>query len=134
MMDKRLQSLMDKYWEGNTTLSEEKELRDFFESAEGYAEEKAFFKSLNHLKTNILPTKKKSYTILNWRLYPRIAAGIILFVGALFLFQNQKRQAEKEAFMEVMQAFEMVNEQMRKGTDSMKSMEEFRHLKITKEI
>jgi hypothetical protein len=133
-MDTRLQSLMDKYWEGNTTLAEEQELKLLLEKSDAPSEEKAFFRDLNLMKTIVQPREKRSSQIYDWRLFSRIAAGICLLLGAVFLFHYQKKQAEKEAFLEVMQALELVNEQMKKGTDSMKSMEEFRHLKLTREI
>jgi len=133
-MDKRLKFLLDKYWEGNTTVDEEKELKVLLNNSEEYPEESRFFRDLNLLKEEIqAPVNFPKKRIFSWRAMS-IAAGVSLAVGTLFLFQQQKRAAEKAAFLEVMQAFELVNEHLNKGTQSMKSMEEFRHLKLTQEF
>jgi hypothetical protein len=133
-MDNRLQTLLDKYWEGSTTILEEDELKALLKNSEEYPEEKAFFNDLGQMKTLLQPPKKAVKQIYHWQLFSKIAAGISLVLGGMFLFHYQKKQAEKEAYYELIHALEMVNENMRKGKNSMQSMEEFRHLKITKEI
>jgi hypothetical protein len=44
------------------------------------------------------------------------------------------KKAEREAFEQVMQAFNLIQTNMQKGTESLGAMEEMRHLNTTQEI
>lgn len=135
-MKNSINKLLDKYWEGETSLEEERELKSLLSGAEGFEEEKLFFGDLNAvstMKTNKvqLPQKKQS----GLQLWMKIAAVLILFlIATTAVYRYQERQTEKEAYMAVMEAFELINGNMQKGTSQLEAMEDFRHLNTSHEL
>ncbi|MCH7397427.1 hypothetical protein MM236_05480 [Belliella sp. DSM 107340] len=136
-MKEELEKLLDKYWDGETSLQEEKRLRLILSQIEGYQSEKAFFLGIEELsnlseKPFSLPVKTPKSRLPIWM---NIAAGlIILFVSGIAIWQYQQQEAEKQAYLEVMQAFALINAQLEKGTNSMQVMEDFKHLNTPQEL
>lgn len=135
-MENRLNELLEKYWEEETTLEEEREIKDLLKDVEGFEEEKKFFLGIAEVST-IQPKEfelkgKVNKSTFNWL---KIAALFILFlaVGSA-VYRYQVKKAEREAFEQVMQAFNLIQTNMQKGTESLGAMEEMRHLNTTKEI
>lgn len=135
-MENRLNELLEKYWEGETTLEEEREIKDLLKDVEGFEKEKKFFLGLEKVFLNQpqefeLKGRVKKSTF-NWL---KIAALFILFlaVGSA-VYRYQVKKAEREAFEQVMQAFNLIQTNMQKGTESLEALEEMRHLNTTKEI
>ncbi len=136
-MKSQIENLLEKYWEGETTLEEERLLKKLLAKGEGYGTEKAFFYGVEEIsKLEETPftvqRPRENPWISNWM---RIAAGLILFLASgLAINQYQKQKAEKEAFQEVMQAFTLINSHLEKGANSMHVMQEFKHLNTTQEL
>jgi hypothetical protein len=135
-MKNRIEELLDKYWEGESSLSEEKELRELLHSSKGYEAEKSFFLGMSKLKLGeskrIQMPVNKGREFAGWM---KIAAAfMVLLVSGWAVFDYQKKQQEKEAFEQVMQAFSLIQVNMEKGTSSLQVMEEFRHLGVTEEL
>ena len=135
-MENKLERLLNKYWEGETTLEEEREIRILLRDAEGFDAEKKFFLGIKEISDQqprefYFKTKTRKSTML----WFRIAALFIIFltVGSV-VYRYQEKKAEKEAFEQVMQAFNLIQTNMQKGTQSLGAMEEFRHLNTTQEI
>jgi hypothetical protein len=135
-MENRLSTLLEKYWEGETTLEEEREIKNLLQNAEGFEEEKKFFLGIAGVST-IQPNKfelknKIKNPKFNWL---KIAALFIIFLMAgSVTYRYQVKKAEREAFEQVMQAFNLIQTNMQKGTESLGAMEEMRHLNTTQEI
>ena len=135
-MKNRLDSLLDKYWEGETSLEEEKEIKTLLQETEDYESEKRFFQGIKIFANQkpdefaLLEKSKKGFG-----LWLKIAAIFIIFlaVGAA-IFRYQEKKAEREAFEQVMQAFNMIQTNMQKGTQSLGVMGEMKHLNTTQEI
>jgi len=135
-MKNRIEELLDKYWEGESSLPEEKELRELLHSSGGYEAEKSFFLGVSKLKLGeskrIQMPVNKGRELADWM---KIAAAfMVLLVSGWAVFDYQKKQQEKEAFEQVMQAFSLIQVNMEKGTSSLQVMEEFRHLGVTEEL
>ncbi|MFD2035753.1 hypothetical protein ACFSKL_13200 [Belliella marina] len=136
-MKEELEILMDKYWNGETSVEEEKTLRKLLANAEGYDSEKAFFlgiEDISEMKESRLPhpSQKKNLWLPFWM---NIAAGLIIFiVSGWAIYQAQQHKAEQEAYREVMQAFALINSQLEKGTSSMQVMQDFKHLNAPQEL
>jgi hypothetical protein len=135
-MKNRIEELLDKYWEGESSLSEEKELRELLHSSKGYDIEKSFFLGVSKLKLEeskrIQMPVKEGPEFAGWM---KIAAAfLVLLVSGWVVFDYQKKQQEKEAFEQVMQAFSLIQVNMEKGTKSLQVMEEFRYLGVTEEL
>ncbi|MBT0809871.1 hypothetical protein KIH41_01100 [Litoribacter ruber] len=137
-MEERIEHLLEKYWEGESSLEEEKELRNLLQQANGYEQEKAFFGELNllqeeHTENLTYPAKKSS----PWE-WLKFAAVLVVFLSVtalVFQFQKyQERQEEALAYAQVMEAFALINENMNKGTKELDVMEEFRYLGTPMEL
>ncbi len=135
-MKGNIDRLLEKYWAGETSLAEERELKSLLSEADGFEEEKLFFGDLevvSHLETDKIKLPLKRYFGLLQLL--KIAAILLFFlIATTAVFRYQDNQAEKEAYLAVMQAFEMINGNMQKGTSQMEAMDDFRHLNKSHEL
>jgi hypothetical protein len=135
-MKNRLDILLQRYWDGETSLEEEKELRSLLLQSEGYGVEKSFFLGIAEyadLKEVIQHPKGR---IQRWNpMWFRIAAGLlVLLVSGISIYSYQQKEAEKEAYQQVMDALTLIQTNMQKGTDNLQVLEEFRHLNTTNEL
>lgn len=136
MKENRLNSLMSKYWEEKTSIEEEAEIRKLLAETEGHLEAKSFFQGLSSLgKIQGKPIHLSKNKSNSWKQYLPYAAvfTLILISGWLAHTSYQARQ-EKLAYMEVMQAFDLIQENMQKGTSQIQIMGEFKHLNTTHEL
>lgn len=114
----KLERLLDKYFDGDTSLEEEQVLHLYFKSdavadhLEVYRDMFAYF---SESKKDKLPeaisleTKTKKRVVSNWRKWYSIAALLIVALGAAFFFeQNSNRIAAEE--QEAMAAYEKAKE------------------------
>lgn len=135
-MKNNINSLLDKYWEGETSLEEERELKTLLSRSEGFEEEKLFFGDLtavSKLETNKIQLPQKKHSGMQF--WMKIAAVLVLFlIATTAAYRYQERQAEKEAYLAVMEAFELIHGNMQKGTSQLEAMEDFKHLNTSHEI
>lgn len=133
----RIEELLEKYWEAETSQSEEKELRDLILEAEGYEQEKALFKALNQFKSEepkrlSIPktkTRKLNTTWISW------AASVSILLGSFWGWRVYERnQAEREAYEEVMQAFSMIQTNLSKGQDQLTPLNDLKYLNTTNQL
>lgn len=136
-MKTRIEELLEKYWEAETSLSEEKELRHLIQEAEGYEEEKALSKALNQFKAEepkslSIPktkTRKLTTTWISW------AASVTILLGSFWGWRVYERnQAEREAFEEVMLAFSMIQSNLSKGQDQLMPLNDLKYLNTTNQL
>jgi hypothetical protein len=135
-MSDRLEKLLEKYWEAETDLAEEAELKDLLQKAAGYQEEKKFFLGVEEL-ADVKPQQMSMPTNKSWLQahWMKIAASIVLIIAAgTTYFKYETKKAEREAYQQVMQALALIQENMQKGTSSMQVMQEMKHLNTTQEI
>lgn len=136
-MKNRIEQLLERYWEGETSLAEERELRDLLAKADGYEEEKSFFLGISEV-SNIKeislenPEKRPGNLVAFWW---RIAAGfLVLMVAGISILSQQQKQAEREAYEQVMQALSLIQENMLKGTGNLEVLQGLQYLNTPKEI
>ncbi|MCH7410727.1 hypothetical protein MM239_15070 [Belliella sp. DSM 111904] len=133
----RITYLIEKYWEGNTSLKEEKELKVLLKDSKKHETEKAFFLGIDQIKSFSPekiqnPSIKKFYLNTYWT---QIAAGlIILLVAGVSFFSYKQREAERLAYLQVMEAFSLIQHNMHKGTDNLQTLQELRYLNTTNQI
>lgn len=136
-MEDRIKELLDKYWEAETTLSEEQELKDLLEKVEGFTEEKTLFQGLGQLKAMEpsidLPKKSKVRKLtpvwLNW------AASILIVASSVWVWQRtEQRKAEEQAYQEVMMALALIQTNFSKGQESLRPMDDLKYLNTTEQI
>ncbi len=133
----RIEELLEKYWEAETSQSEEKELQELVREAEGYDEEKALFKALNQFKAEepeslSIPktkTRKLTTTWISW------AASVTILLGSFWGWRDYERnQAEQKAYQEVMQAFAMIQTNLSKGQDQLTPLNDLKYLNTTNQL
>lgn len=136
-MKEKIESLLEKYWEGETTLLEEKELKSLLKSQSGFQEEKSFFGLLESYgqeepeKVFIPKTKVRQINSrwLSW------AASVAIFTASFVGWRAyEQKQQEREAFEEVMQAFALIQSNMAKGQEQMQLMNEMKYLNTTNQL
>jgi hypothetical protein len=135
-MKNRIEELLDKYWEGSSNLADEKELKDLLQNSEEFEPEKSFFLGISKITAKepmrLQKPVERSLEFTTW--LKMAAAFLVLLISGWVLFDQQKKQAEREAFEKVMQAFDLIQVNMEKGTNSLQIMEEFKHLGVTEEL
>ncbi|MBW2938085.1 hypothetical protein KXJ69_08200 [Aureisphaera sp. CAU 1614] len=132
----KITKLLDAYFEGNTTLAEEAQLREFFSSGnvpehlQGYT---ALFASLQEAKKETfekeikLPLESKQNNFWKWS----IAASVALLVGisSYMYFNNNGLSAEEEealmAFNQAKETMFLLSENLNKGTQKVTFINEF---------
>ena len=133
----RIEELLEKYWEAETSQNEERELRQLILEAEGYEQEKALFKALNQFKSEepkrlSIPkanTRKLNTTWFSW------AASITILLGSFWGWRTYERnQAEREAYEEVIQAFAMIQSNLSKGQDQLTPLNDLKYLNTTNQL
>lgn len=136
-MEKRIKELLEKYWEAETSLAEEKELKELLGKTAGFTEEKALFQGLVQLQAMEpsleLPKKSKVRKLtlawLNW------AASILVVLSSVWVWQRtEQHKAQEEAYQEVMMAFALIQKNLKKGQSQMQPMNDLKYLNTTKQL
>lgn len=136
-MKARIEELLEKYWEAETSQSEEKELRRLLLEADGYEQENALFRALNQFKSeepnNLCIPKGKSLklntTWISW------AASVTILIGSFWGWRvYEQNQAEQKAYEEVMQAFAMIQNNLSKGQDQLTPLNDLKYLNTTNQL
>lgn len=133
----RIEELLEKYWNAETSLAEEQELKNLLSQTEGYEEEKEMFLGIAGLASiepeNLSFPKAKVSKLnsswLNW------AASIAIFAGSFYGWRvYEQKQAEKEAFDQVMMAFALIQNNLSKGQDQLEVMNDLKYLNTTNQL
>lgn len=144
-MENRINELLNKYWEAETSPEEEKELRDYFAKGNVSTEHEPFMPLFGffHQQQNIAYTlpdlgkiralaveQQKVRTLSATRKFIyAIAAVLSLVLASWFIFQNIQKQPPtmahvteiedpEEAYRVTMAALAMVSGKLNKGTES----------------
>ena len=132
----KIENLLEAYFEGNTTLAEEKLLRDYFNSnnVAGHLEQYIpIFKGLqmareerSNREFKVPENKTKSNNTL-W--YSVAAVFVVAFgVGSFYFSKPQYTQEEKEAlaaFQESKNAMMLLSENLNKGAEQLTFVQQF---------
>ena len=123
-----IEKLLEKYLDAETTIAEEKKLKNYFSSEnvaphlQEYQELFGYFstnKNERFTKTIQLKTQKT-----NWK-WLSVAASIVLLVSVYTGYQkNQQRKAEK-LYHETQMAFGMLAANLNKGSDAIAQLQYF---------
>lgn len=134
----RIEKLLNSYFEGNTTLEQENELKSYFSGKEvaphlsGYT---ALFKAFNQAKKEVSSVKfntalLQEKTIKKQNKWVGIAATIaVLAVLAGFMFSNkQTTQKEKEAiaaYKQTKEALQTLSQKFNQGAETLVAINKF---------
>lgn len=142
-MNERIEELLAKYWDTETSLAEEAELKDLIKSADGYISEKELFGLLAefqleepelNLKSKPKPKPKAKQRSLrsHWMSW---AASIAILAGSVWGWRAYEQQeAERQAYEEVMMAFALVQTNLQKGKSQMQPMNDLKYLNTTNQL
>ena len=106
-MESRIEELLEKYWEANTTLQEEEELKTYFSKNETESPTAQYVAHLNELqevqpkRSFTHPGKKHRQTWLS------IAASITLGVSVAFWVLNDAQRQREYVIDDPQEAYEM---------------------------
>ncbi len=132
----KIEKLLEAYFEGNTTLAEEKLLRDYFNSnnvaghLEQYTSMFAGFQAAKeeHSSREFNLPERKSKTNKTWW-YSVAAMLVVAFgVGSFYFSQPHYTQEEKEAlaaFEKSKKAMMLLSENLNKGAEQITFVEQF---------
>lgn len=135
-MKSRITYLIEKYWNAESSLQEEQELKQLLRKTSGFEMEKSFFGLLDEAKSVepealIYPQKSRSIKP-NWIGW---AAAITLLLSSWWVYRDYSvRQEEKAAYLEVMQALALVQGNLEKGKDQLEPLKELQHLNKPQEL
>jgi hypothetical protein len=136
-MNARINELLEKYWEAETSIEEEKELRGLLLKAEGFEQEKALFLAMKKFQAEepqhlTLPDAKLRTLNPRWISW---AASVAILVGGFWSWSVfEQKQAEKEAYTEVMQALALIQTNLAKGQDQLAPLQDLKYLNTTHQL
>lgn len=139
---KQIEILLEKYFEGETTLQEEKELKAYFSSnnvaphLDVYVPMFTNFQKQKEIQfTKALPLQPRKQNNVKWI---GVAASVVVLFGTLLYFNNQNTSKDlgtfsspEEAFLETQKALHMVSLEVNKGVKSMEVLNEYEKTKKT---
>lgn len=139
----KIEQLIEKYFEGNTSVAEEKELKHYFTSnlvAPHLEQYTALFGYCQHAKQEAceatILVNKNQFGTKKWL---SIAASVLLLssIGLVFYKSNQKNEIQNVgtvndpeiAFRETQKALDLVSKQLNKGLESVTYLNEYEQTK-----
>jgi uncharacterized protein HemX len=137
-----IEQLLEQYFDGNTTLEQEKQLINYFSSA-NVAPQLQQYKPLFDFYSNEQKAISKKETVLksnNNFAWMAMAASIVLLVGiaSFYLFKNPKSKLEEgfgtyenpeTAFLETQKALQMISTNVNIGIKSVAYINEYHKTK-----
>lgn len=137
-MKSRIEELIEKYWEAETSLEEERELKALLRTTDGFEEEKALFGIVDDFKTEMpqrlqFPTEKPARTIrmqwLGW------AASVAMLAGSIWIWQDYEQKKQEElAYQQVMEALALIQNNLSKGQEQMQPLNDLKYLNTTNQL
>ncbi|UMB54574.1 hypothetical protein MKD41_03670 [Lutibacter sp. A64] len=127
-----IEKLLEKYLDAETSIAEEKELKNYFLSdnvAPHLQEYQAMFgyfsTSKNERFTKTIQLKRKK---TNWK-WLSVAASIVLLVSVYTGYQNNQQKKAEKIYAETRMAFGMLAANLNKGNDAILQLQHFEDTK-----
>lgn len=136
-MNQRIEELLAKYYEVETTLAEEQELKVLLRASECFEEEKMLFGILEDFKkvelsNPSLPDTRVRKLKSSWMSW---AAAAAILIGSFWGWQvYEQKQAEQAAYEEVMMAFALIQTNLSKGQAQLEPINSLKYLNTTDQI
>ncbi|MEJ2594303.1 MAG: hypothetical protein P8100_04085 [bacterium] len=107
-MDSRIKELKEKYWAGETSPAEERELKGYFSS---HASPDAEAKMFRHMDTQKKTGAGRPFTHPGRKIrtgwFSAAAAAIILITAGIFVWQNDTKSTDQYAVKDPQEAYEI---------------------------
>nr|MBI1230265.1 hypothetical protein [Cytophagales bacterium] len=135
-MNNELAELLEKYWNGETSLEEEAKLRARIKKSHPDSTLADFFSGIEQLG-KLEPTlvaKPKTNAVRAVSLWRAAAVfiGLAMFGGVINA--KYQKKAQEDAYYQVMEAFSLIQTNMEKGTSELEVIGELRHLNKAHEL
>ena len=130
MESARIEKLLEKYYEAETTLKEENELKDYFSKSDVPAHLAEHKKLFNYFNDSSLETSNRSIKLINRTIALRwlsVAAMLVFFVSVFGLYQQNEAEKEEArlAYQETQKALELISKSLNKGTGAIAQLDNF---------
>ena len=120
-MESRIKLLLEKYWEGTTSLAEEKEVKEYFKQNPSLSEDGSYFRQLER-SAAVSAKANFRHPAANRRWWLSAAASLLIGSGvALAVFLQYEKQDEfavedpQEAYEVTKKALMMLSETLNEG-------------------
>ncbi|HLT07799.1 MAG TPA: hypothetical protein VK014_09750 [Cyclobacteriaceae bacterium] len=134
-MKERLELLLEKYYNADTTLAEERELRQLLQKVNGFELEKEFVLGLQIIKAKEPINRPRPKENDYMPLWQKVAAVLLVSAGLTWWFVDRQIDRQQErAYAQVMEAFDLIQKNMEKGAVSLKPIQDMKYLNVTNEI
>jgi len=126
----KIEKLIEKYLEAETTLAEERTLKDFFSQNDVPDHLKEYKSLFNFFSVSSLEKSEKDIIIPNKSINLRwlsVAAMVIFFIGIYSINQNSISEKEEamQAYLETQKALNMISQNLNKGNNAIAQLETF---------
>ncbi len=126
----RIEKLLEKYYEAETTLKEEKELRDYFSRSDVPVHLKEDKEMFNYFNDSSLETSNRSIKLSQRTIALRwlsVAAMVVFFVSVYGLYQQNEAEKEEArlAYLETQKALDLISKSLNKGTVAIAELDNF---------
>ena len=138
-MNTKIDELLSKYWDGETSLEEEKELKTLLLDADGFEQEKTYFGILQEYKRvnpEKLPFPLSGKSIRSFQIrWIGWAASLILLISSVWIWRDYEQKKEQElAYQEVMEALALIQTNLAKGQSQMQPLNDLKYLNTTQQL
>jgi hypothetical protein len=127
----KIEILLEKYENAETTLAEEQLLKSVFEQEEipiHLHSYKLLFNTYSAIKDETLkPLIKIKKSIFKWKYFSAAASILILFSMGITYQQYEKRQKAAAAFAETKKALDLISHHMNKGNLAFVQLKEYQY-------
>lgn len=134
-MSERIRALLEKYWEAESSLAEEKELKDLLQNADGFEPEKKFFGILASYRdeesTLKFPKKEGKVRKIYWLGW---AASIAILVSSFVGWRAYEKHQQEQAYQEVVAALNLIQVNLSKGQEQMQVMNDIKYLSTPSQL
>ncbi|GAB2476601.1 hypothetical protein [Algoriphagus taiwanensis] len=137
-MKERIEILVQKYWEAESTLEEERELRELLRATDGFDQEKRLFGILEEYRSTE-PTQIRMPKITQARMarlqWLGWAASLILLISSVWIWRDyEQKQEQREAFEQVTEALALIQNNLSKGKEQMEPLQDLKYLNTTNQL
>ena len=138
----KIESLLEKYFEGETSVAEENQLKDYFSSADVAPEMEPYRPMLTYFKRAKAETAHKTFELptmkTNRIAWLSIAASAVVLLGVGLMFLNQSQPQDlgtfddpEVAFRETQKALDLLSGNVNKGIQGMQYVQEYEDVKTS---
>lgn len=137
-MKERIENLVQKYWEAESTPEEEKELKELLRANDGFDQEKRLFGILEEYRSTE-PNQVRVPKIAQGRMvklqWLGWAASMILLVSSVWVWRDyEQKQEQLEAFEQVTEALALIQSNLSKGKEQMAPLKDLKYLNTTNQL